>query len=150
VAANGPALLAAVAALGGNAVTVFPATLGGVQGAEAIGISVGAEFGSGLSGVLTYQEATYSNDAGENTATESDWGIGIGYQMNALTLALNYNQTDNKLGVASLDASAVGFVANYDLGGGLVVQFGAGAGEWKNGNTTYDADTYSLGVAMTF
>ncbi|WP_305967660.1 MULTISPECIES: porin [unclassified Mameliella] len=126
---------------------------------DVIGLSVDTTFDNGLQAIVNYSETDLSDFIGE---TVSHWGIGLGYTMNALTLSANYGEYN----ADGFDKnSGFGLAANYDLGGGLVVQFGYGSsdvgtptagGLFGIGGGTFDAmpagdyDQYSLGLAMSF
>jgi outer membrane protein OmpU len=143
-AANSNALLNAVRNIGINP---------GVDAAEArevIGLSISAGFQNGITTALNYSEAQYGTRALTNTATETHIGIGVGYEMNALEVGLNYGEYDNRYGVNGLQASGFGLAVNYDLGGGLEVQAAYSNSEVNNARTSYDYDQFSLGVAMSF
>ena len=102
---------------------------------------------NGLLGIINYSEANY----GDDTETESHFGIGVGYAMNALTIGVNYGEYDDRFGVDGLEAAGYGLAANYDLGGGLEAQFGYGYSEVRTRRRIpTDTDQYSLGLAMSF
>ncbi|MBN7785396.1 porin [Ponticoccus gilvus] len=107
-----------------------------------LGVSVATTFDNGLQAVLNYSKM--SDDSSGGLDDGNHWGVGVAYTMNALTLAANYGEYDFDGG----DSSGYGLVANYDFGGGLVGQFGYGAGEFS-GPATYE-DTWSLGLSMSF
>ncbi|MEN9060427.1 MULTISPECIES: porin [Ponticoccus] len=108
-----------------------------------LGVSVATTFDNGLQAVLNYSKM--SDDSSGGLDDGSHWGVGVAYTMNALTLAANYGEYDWDGG----DSSGYGLVANYDFGGGLVGQFGYGAGEFSAPGVDYE-DTWSLGLAMSF
>jgi outer membrane protein OmpU len=109
---------------------------------DAFGISFAATFSNGLSAVLGYSTLIDSSAGGLDNG--SHIGIGLGYTMNALSMAVNYGEYDFD---TAGSADGYGLTVNYDLGGGLVAQFGYGGGTPRVG--TYE-DTYSLGLAMSF
>lgn len=127
---------------------------------DIIGVSVDAAMANGFSAAVNYSE--FSPDSEIETAAFDDnvthWGIGVGYTMNALSVGLNYGEYENALAFDGgaqafgndFNSHGYGLVVNYDLGGGLVAQFGAGVGEWDDGVDTHDFDSYSLGLAMSF
>ncbi|MBW4983169.1 porin [Mameliella sp. CS4] len=132
---------------------------GGGFDVDVVGLSVDTTFDNGLQAIVNYSQTDLTDFIGE---TVDHWGIGVGYTMNALTLSANYGEY-NADGFAS--NSGFGLAANYDLGGGLVVQFGYGSsdvgtptagGLFGIGGGTFDAmpagdyDQYSLGLAMSF
>lgn len=96
-----------------------------VGGLDIWGISADATFGN-MRAIVNYTDVS---TGGSHT------GVGVSYSMDALTLTANY-------GEFSGGADGYGLVANYDLGGGAVVQFGYGSGA--------GVESYSLGVAMSF
>ncbi len=98
------------------------------------GISLDVAMDNGLSAALNYSDL---DGFGGN---ESHMAIGVAYTMDALTVAANYGQYDRTVGA---DRDGFGILANYDLGGGAVVQAGYGSGY-------SDAERWSLGVAMSF
>jgi outer membrane protein OmpU len=117
---------------------------------EIIGISVNTTFDNGLQAILNYSQWSDNSAGGADDANH--WGIGLGYTMNALTISANYGVYDFDNG---LENDGWGVAANYDLGGGLVAQFGAGSGSCDVivGECAAVGDyetTYSLGLAMSF
>ncbi|MCA0963754.1 porin [Salipiger bermudensis] len=106
--------------------------------------SVGATggFGNGFSAGLTYTDM--SIDGGDDI---EHWGVGFGYEMNAIAVGMNYGeytQDDDKL-------SGFGLAASYDLGGGLSARLGYGYSDIDpDGASSDDYDTYSLGLSMNF
>jgi outer membrane protein OmpU len=111
---------------------------------DALGVSIAAGFGGGFDAILNYSILT--DDSAGAADDASHIAIGVGYTMNALTIGANYGSYDYDDAFAN-DNDGYGLTVNYDLGGGLEVQFGYGAGELETG--TYE-DTYSFGVAMSF
>ena len=115
-----------------------------VGGDDIIGLSLTAGMGNGFSAGLNWSDLDNGDD---------HIGIGVAYTMDALTLAANYGVYS--FGDATVaDSEGFGLVANYDLGGGAVVQFGYGTGKVDDGGGTNTQDpsvnTWSLGVAMSF
>ncbi|MCA0995179.1 porin [Alloyangia pacifica] len=120
--------------------------------AEVWGVGVTAGFAGGFEVGATYSdiegEDGFDVDSGEH------WGVGFGYSMNALSIGVNYGKYDfDDAG----EREGWGIAANYDLGGGLVAQFGYGSSTFENtqtnedtGATFDDDDTWSLGLAMSF
>ncbi|NDV98392.1 porin [Salipiger sp. PrR002] len=109
--------------------------------AEVWGLGVTAGFAGGFE-----VGATYSDIDGEDgfVSDGEHWGLGFGYSMNAFSVGLNYGKYDfDDAG----EQEGYGLAANYDLGGGLVAQFGYGYSEFTDGS---DDDTWSLGLAMSF
>ena len=113
---------------------------------DAIGISVHAS-SNGFQGVLNYTQ--YDPTVG---ASMDHIGLGLGYTMDALSFGVNYGQYS--LGGAQNDG--FGLVANYDLGGGAVAQFGYGTSSTcgfvnpLGVGCVADQDSFSLGLAMSF
>ncbi|MBV6637551.1 MAG: porin [Mameliella sp.] len=121
---------------------------------DVVGLSVDTTFDNGLQAIVNYSQW----DIG---GTDVDhWGLGLGYTMNALTLSANYGEYSFP---GSAKDSGFGLAANYDLGGGLVVQFGYGSSDIDVGPSVFgigggnfagmpagDYDQYSLGLAMSF
>ena len=74
-------------------------------------------------------------------------GVGVGYEMNALAIGLNY-------GIYTLDnddtIEGYGLAATYDLGGGFELRAGYGYSETDLAGVEEDADTFSLGARMNF
>ncbi|MBY6003361.1 porin [Salipiger bermudensis] len=110
-------------------------------------VAVTGGFGSGFSAGLTYTNADLASDSFGDTDSVEHWGIGLGYEMNALALGLNYGEYDIDGGDS---LSGWGFAALYDLGGGLEARFGYGYSEFDLGGIDDDYDTYSLGLRMNF
>ncbi|WP_420326813.1 porin [Mameliella sp.] len=121
---------------------------------DVVGLSVDTTFDNGLQAIVNYSKWDIAG-------TDVDhWGLGLGYTMNALTLSANYGEYSFP---GSAKDSGFGLAANYDLGGGLVVQFGYGSSDIDVGPSTFgigggnfagmaagDYDQYSLGLAMSF
>ena len=120
----------------------------GYQTAEDVsvwGLSVDTTFNNGIQGILNYSEMDL------NTGTnQSHVGVAFGYSMNALTVGVNYGKFTDLGGLSGLDSSGYGLAVNYDLGGGLEAQFGYGNSELEFGGASVDADSWSLGLAMSF
>ncbi|MGV6811474.1 MAG: porin [Brevirhabdus sp.] len=91
------------------------------------GLSIDAKFAGGFRGIINYSDLD----------TDTHMGIGVGYSANGLTVSANYGEFDS-------GASGWGLAANYDLGGGAVLQAGYGSSDPAGTNT------FSLGVAMSF
>ncbi len=105
---------------------------GGSTFGDIVGVSVDADFHNGFEAVLNYWELS-----GGTATTDNDYlGVALGYTVDALSFTVNYGEFDT-------GSEGFGLAANYDLGGGAVVQFGYG--DTDGGN-----DTFSLGVAMSF
>ena len=101
------------------------------DGEEIIGVSAAGEAG-GMKWVVNYSDR------------KNDWthmGLGLGYTSGALMVAANYGVYDYDGGGQD---SGFGLVANYDLGGGAVVQAGY-ASDVGGGD-----DQWSLGLGMSF
>ncbi|GAA4220072.1 outer membrane protein OmpU [Sagittula marina] len=121
---------------------------------EVIAASVDVTLNSGIMMGLNYAESKYG-DAGTSGLglgeTEKYMGVGIGYEMNALAIGLNYGEYDDRYGIDGLETSGYGLAVAYDLGGGLAVQAGYGLSKVDvSGGDDFDADNYSLGLAMSF
>lgn len=100
---------------------------------DVTGVSVDASFAGGLRAILNFSS---SDTAG---VTTDHTGLALGYTMDALTVAANWGEFDTD-GSPSVDG--LGFIVNYDLGGGAEVQFGYGDSDIKT--------TWSLGLALSF
>ena len=72
-------------------------------------------------------------------------GLGLGYNSGAFTVSANWGQWDNNMGD---EISGFGLAAAYDLGGGASINAGYGSSDFDG--LAPDADTFSLGVAMSF
>lgn len=107
---------------------------------DVIGLSVGADFGNGFEAVVGYS----SFDLDAPGADFDHTYIGAAYTTGALTLAANYGIYDADNGN---EADGFALLANYDLGGGAVLQAGYGSGEI---NSAGSSETYSLGMAFSF
>ncbi|MEQ5869748.1 porin [Sagittula sp. NFXS13] len=143
--AAGPALAAA------TSLEAAYAAVDDIEAYEVIAASVDVTLNSGIMFGLNYAESKYG-DAGVAGAgeTEQYMGVGIGYEMNALAIGLNYGEYDDRYGIDGLETSGYGLAVAYDLGGGLAVQAGYGLSEVEGGGDDYDRDNYSLGLAMSF
>lgn len=130
--------------------TVNVDTGGGDFTTSIVGVSVDAGFSNGVTAGFTYTQADFDGTDGSHGA------VGLAYEMNALAIGVNYGHY-----VLDGDETVSGFglAASYDLGGGLVAQFGYGnstahdvfftnAAQTETDDLTYN--TYSLGLAMSF
>ncbi|MCR9272280.1 MULTISPECIES: porin [Mameliella] len=119
---------------------------------DVVGLSVDTTFDNGLQAIVNYSQWDIGG------VDVDHWGLGLGYTMNALTLSANYGEYSFP---GSAKDSGFGLAANYDLGGGLVVQFGYGSSDLGPsafgigggrfaGMPADDYDSYSLGLAMSF
>lgn len=106
------------------------------------GVSASAAMTNGLQAGVNY--SVQSRDAWAADAKHT--AIGVGYTMNNIGLGLNWGQTDGAGGVAGAKESGWGLAATYDLGGGMVAQFGYG----DNTTSGDQGNSYSLGLAMSF
>jgi outer membrane protein OmpU len=110
--------------------------------ADVTSVAATGGFGNGFSAGLTYTDM--SIEGGDDI---EHWGVGFGYEMNAIAVGMNYGeytQEDDKL-------SGFGLAASYDLGGGLSARFGYGYSDIDpDGASSDDYDTYSLGLSMNF
>ena len=98
---------------------------------EAIGLSLTAAMDSGIEARLNWSEVSEAGVSSQHI------GVGLGYTMDAVTVAVNWGQYET----GGVTTDGFGLAANYDLGGGAVAQFGYGSGA---------TDTFSLGIAMSF
>ncbi len=132
------------------------------------GVSLSADLAGGfgvklnyskVDGVLTTVTGTTTGTstataALSNVAVEWDhYGIGIGYQMDALLIEANYGKFDGTLGgTADFEADGFGVAVNYDLGGGAVAMFGYGSGDgFALGAAAQPSkDTWSAGLGLSF
>ncbi|MGX9355738.1 porin [Roseobacteraceae bacterium S113] len=120
---------------------------------QVTGISLSTTFNNGLQAILNYSNINLDDDNLLGDDTISHAAIGLGYTMNALTVGVNYGQY-----MSGGDEAQAGFgvAVNYDLGGGLVAQFGYGSSTIDDdlatatGVSDDSTDTWSLGLAMSF
>lgn len=118
------------------------------DGATAVGASVSATFDSGLSAGLVFTSFDLDNasfDGGDETITHT--GIGLGYTTGAITVSANYGVWDLSNDVS---ANGVGLAAKYDLGGGASVHAGYGQSNIDVDGNDASADSFSLGLALSF
>lgn len=101
------------------------------------GVSATAGLASGFVGRLNYSDL----DGTAVGDSDTHIGVGVGYEVGAIAVAANWGQYDL---VGGGDVSGWGLAANYDLGGGAVMQFGYGSSDPAN------TDTWSLGMALSF
>ncbi|SFP99870.1 outer membrane protein OmpU [Roseivivax halotolerans] len=82
--------------------------------------------------------------------TISHFGVGVGYEMNALAIGLNYGRYESD----EIEVDGYGLAVAYDLGGGLSLNAGYGYSDADIDFTTADYDddfdTFSLGARMSF
>ncbi|KMW58622.1 Porin [Candidatus Rhodobacter oscarellae] len=123
---------------------------------DAIGLSATAQLDSGFEARLNY--STYSastvSSFNQTSAVDSHLGLGLGYSMDALTIGVNYGVFEAAT-AGEANHEGFGIAVDYDLGGGAVVQFGYGSSTVADASTavggdTLSAETWSLGVAMSF
>jgi outer membrane protein OmpU len=107
------------------------------------GISANANF-NGIIAKVAYTNITNSTTAGMNVR---HMGVGLGYTMDALTIGGNWGKYDATNGGTANDVKGYGIGADYNLGGGAVVQAGYG-------NTTVGANpatnNMSVGLRLDF
>ncbi len=105
---------------------------------DVIGLSVDTTFANGLRAILNY----WTLDAAAVGGDLDHFALGVGYSAGAITVGYNYGVFAPEVGA---DTTGWGLAANYDLGGGAVVQFGYGTDD-----TAGDPNQFSLVVAMSF
>lgn len=115
------------------------------------GVSIDVAMANGFTAAVNHSVADLETSAfGFDDATHT--GVGIGYEMNALAVGVNY-------GIFRIEgddvASGYGIAATYDLGGGLSAQAGYGHSTFNDLPTTggtddLNADSFSIGLAMSF
>ena len=108
-------------------------------------VAATAGFGGGFSAGLTYTKANVEEEFFADDIEH--WGIGFGYEMNAVAVGLNYGEYDAG---DSGETSGFGLAASYDLGGGLEARLGYGYSDFDIGGIDDDYDTWSLGLRMNF
>jgi len=117
---------------------------------DIVGLSLDAQFDNGIRAVLNY--SALDAPAGW-TGYNDHIGLGVFYSMDALSLGVNYGVYSSDF-AGTADSEGVGLAANYDLGGGAVVQFGYSTGKTDDGTftgtQTGSVDIFSLGIAMSF
>ncbi len=80
-------------------------------------------------------------------STQKNFGIGFGYEMNQLSMGINYGKVTNVFGNDGVDAHGTGIAVAYDLGGGLSARLGLSRSEFDDSDPI---DTYSAGLQMAF
>ncbi|MBU2962038.1 porin [Citreicella sp. C3M06] len=109
--------------------------------AATTGFGVVGSFGGGFSAGMDYSLTDVDGRSDDIT----HWGLGLGYEMNALAVGFNWGKFDYGDGY---EDNGYGLAASYDLGGGLSAKFGYGH---SDGDSFSDeVNTYSLGLAMSF
>ena len=124
---------------GGQVLTGAPVDL---DNTDVVGVSVGAEFAGGFSGMIGYMDFDYDDAANTDF---SHTGIGLTYANGPISVNVNYGVIDPAAGP---DTDSWGLAANYDLGGGAVVMFGYGSD--LDAATAGDQDQWSLGLGLSF
>ncbi|WP_375259715.1 porin [Citreimonas sp.] len=123
---------------------------GSIAAAESVtGISLSLGTDNGITGILNYSEAEYSDDTFD-TETETSTVVGVFYTMNALSLGLSYSQYDDRFGIDGVEVDGYALAVNYDLGGGLVAQAGYAQSDIDFDGEDFDTDNYSVGLSMSF
>jgi outer membrane protein OmpU len=74
-------------------------------------------------------------------------GLGLGYTVGDWSMTVNYGEYDFASGD---DADGFGVAVNYSLGGGAVVMAGYGDSSATIGGVSASADTWSLGLGLSF
>lgn len=109
---------------------------------DVTGISVDTALANGL--LLGASYSVTDIDGVDEDLTHT--AVGIGYEMNAIAVGVNYGQY--KIDDETL--SGWGLAASYDLGGGLVAQAGYGVSDSSSAFGDANTDQFSLGLAMSF
>ena len=107
------------------------------------GMSADATLAFGLRAILNYSKLE-NDDSGDS----DHYAIGLGYEFQGIGVAMNYGA--NEVDGDDNDSSGFGLVANYDLGGGAVLQAGYGKSDVDGDDNDDDDDSYSFGIAMSF
>ncbi len=116
--------------------------------ANSTGISVTGAFSNGLSAGVLFTQTDFDPSGLEN---QRHFGIGVGYEVNALSMGLNYGKFNDYQGIDGREASGYGLAVSYDLGGGLAAQLGYSHSNIDGGGLgDVDFDSYSLGLSMSF
>jgi outer membrane protein OmpU len=113
----------------------------GTTNGDVWGISAGAEFAGGFSGVIGYTDTSLDGVGNDS----SRLGLGVTYASGPLSVTANYGEIDNEV---AADADSYGLAVNYDLGGGAVVM--AGYGSDTDGATVGNQAQYSIGLGLSF
>jgi outer membrane protein OmpU len=109
------------------------------------GLSADVGMDNGIRGIVSYQQA--SLDGVEDDSDPIQWGVALGYEWDALLVAVNYGHYQDWAFLGErFDSEGYGLIANYDLGGGAELQAGYGHSTVNSNNFS----TYSFGVAMNF
>lgn len=135
-----------------NDLTVLERAFTTPEAEEAIGVSLSVGTDNGFIGILNYSETEYGDLGGVvGDERERHSAIGLGYNMNALSLGVSYSEFDNRFGIDGLEANGYAVSTNYDLGGGLTAQAGYSQGEFTmDGGDELERDSYSVGLSMSF
>ena len=133
-----------------DAVAMFAAFAGTVTASSAWGLSLDTTFSNGIMARLSYMQSEYATNGALNDATETHFGLGLGYSMNALTVGVNYGKYEDWKGFDGAERTGYALSANYDMGGGLVAQAGYGHSKTEYLGGSVDGDQFSLGLSMSF
>ncbi len=110
-------------------------------------LSATAGLANGLSFGASYSksdiDSSFATAAGLPDDEISHYGLGVGYEMNAFEIGVNYGEYDFN----DTTQSGYGIAALYDFGGGLSMRAGYGNSDPFAGN---DFDTYSIGLRMNY
>ncbi|GGG71152.1 porin [Salipiger pallidus] len=107
--------------------------------ADQTALAVTGSMANGFSAGLTYSVT----DLDAVSDDVQHWGVGFGYEMNALAVGINYGEFKYD----GEEQSGFGLAGSYDLGGGLSAKMGYGK---TNPIVGDDVDTWSLGLGMSF
>lgn len=112
------------------------------EGFEAYGVSAKAAMDNGFTVVLNYSTVDFD----DSDADDFDhMAIGLGYEMGALLLHVNYGKFDYDGGTE--DQDGFGLIANYDLGGGAILAAGYAS---DVSDEDGDQNQFSLGMSLSF
>ncbi|SLN18350.1 Porin [Roseivivax jejudonensis] len=118
---------------------------------DTYGIAATAGLASGISFGATYSQTSLEDDLADAAGLTDDsidhYGVGIGYEINAFEVGVNYGKYESD----DYEVSGYGLAAIYDFGGGLSMR--AGYGNTETDDDLFDDDgfdTYSIGIRMSF
>jgi outer membrane protein OmpU len=150
---------------GGFGGVPLPPNTDGDQGFSLWAGGIAAFFDNGLSMGFTYTDV---NDSGFFGGNGQQWGVGLGYTWEAFSIGGNWGEYDWDSTARVADSSGWGIAAAYDLGGGLLMNFGYGDSQYGDNNQsnglgivtvpgggtqvirTDDFSSWSFGLVMEF
>ena len=127
---------------------------GGNDFGKALGVSAATQLSGGFAvalGYVDYKKTDTATYVGKFGGYDNHIGLMLGYEAGPVAVSANYGKV--KLVNGAGNAKSWGAAANYDLGGGAVVEFGYAndvRDVWAAAEGGKKVDQWSLGLGLTF